>query len=415
MNHTRSASSSQRKVHVIHEWLTEWGGSEDVTRLILQCLPGASLSATIDFLSPPNRIRLGVDKVGTTFLQRMPFVQSRFWHYLPITPLAIESLDFSDADLIVSSSHAFAKGVLTTAEQLHISYVHSPMRYAWDLHFEYLNDYGLDKGLKGYLARWMFHRLRLWDRQTAHNVDLFLANSRHVQRRIWRTYRRPARVLYPPVRTDRFAFTRYKHPHYVTVSRLVSYKRIDLLVKAFARMPDRRLVVIGDGPEMPHLQKGCPPNVELRGWQPDSVVQEEMGRAQAFLFAAQEDFGISPVEAQACGTPVIAYGVGGSRETVRDIRSGVSSPTGLLFPEQTVTSLMDAIEDFEGIRQQIAPENCRLWAETFSEARFEAEFTELVELAWEYWHADPSTVEKAVLSIPEPRTCSVDTHNINSN
>ena len=383
-------------VAIAHEWLTEWGGSEDVTRLMLDCLPGSTLSATINFLSATNRAKLDVADIQTTFLQRMPFVEKRFWNYLPLTPLAVESLDLRHADLIVSSSHAFAKGVLTTAEQLHISYVHSPMRYAWDLHFQYLQDYRLDKGLKGYLARWMFHRLRLWDRQTANNVDLFLANSDHVRRRIWRTYRRPARVLYPPVRVDRFKPQGQKDDFYVTVSRLVSYKRVDLIVAAFAAMPGRTLVVIGDGPELAVLKARCPANVTLMGWQPDDVVQQHMAAARAFIFAAHEDFGISPVEAQACGTPVIAYGVGGSAETVRDVRSR-PEPTGLLFPEQTAASLVEAVKAFEHLSDRISPDACRQWAESFSEARFKREFSALVDEAWTRWRADPQSLEQKML------------------
>lgn len=384
------------KTHLAHEWLTEWGGSEDVTRLMLDCLPGSSLSATINFLSAGNRARLNVADIQTTFLQRAPFIEKRFWNYLPLTPLAIESLDLREADLIISSSHAFAKGVLATAQQLHISYVHSPMRYAWDLHHQYLADYKLDRGLKGLLARYMFHRLRMWDRQTANNVDLFLANSRHVQQRIWRTYRRPSRVLYPPVRIDSFKPQEKKEDFYVTVSRLVSYKRIDLIVDAFATMPNRHLVVIGDGPEASALKQRCPANVTLLGWQPDEVVGQYLAAAKAFVFAAHEDFGISPVEAQACGTPVIAYGVGGAVETVCDVRQS-ATPTGLLFHEQTVSSLVNAVEEFERVSNQISAEACRVWAEKFSESAFRQSFTTLVNEAWDCWKVDPASVEPTVL------------------
>lgn len=390
------------KTHLAHEWLTEWGGSEDVTRLMLDCFPGSSLSATINFLSAKNCARLNVTDIQTTFLQRAPFVEKRFWNYLPLTPLAIESLDLRHADVIISSSHAFAKGVLTTAQQLHISYVHSPMRYAWDLHFQYLQDYGLDRGLKSWLARWIFHRLRLWDRQTANNVDLFLANSRHVQQRIWRTYRRPSRVLYPPVRIDSFKAQEKKEDFYVTVSRLVSYKRVDLIVDAFMAMPSRHLVVIGDGPEASALKQRCPANVTLLGWQPDDVVGQYLAAAKAFIFAAHEDFGISPVEAQACGTPVIAYGVGGAAETVRDVRQ-FAAPTGLLFHDQTAGSLVEAVEEFERVSGQISAQACRAWAEKFSEDNFRQSFTALVNETWDCWSADPASVESKILG---PVSCS---------
>ena len=388
-------TTSAPKIHLAHEWLTEWGGSEDVTRLMLDCFPGSSLSATINFLSTKNRARLNVADIKTTFLQRAPFVEKHFWNYLPLTPLAVETLDLRAADVIVSSSHAFAKGVLTTAEQLHISYVHSPMRYAWDLHHQYMADYKLDSGIKGMLARYMFHRLRVWDRQTSNNVDIFLANSHHVQHRIWRTYRRPSRVLYPPVRTKVFTLQPDKDDFYVTVSRLVSYKRIDLIVDAFAAMPHRKLVVIGDGPEAAELKRRCPANVSLLGWQSDEVVQKHLGAAKAFIFAAHEDFGISPLEAQACGTPVIAYGVGGATETVRNL--GVAAqPTGFLFPLQTSACLVDAVDAFERAGSVFDPQACRTWAETFSEENFVQRFTALVAEAWKCWSVDPASVEAAI-------------------
>jgi len=222
-------------------------------------------------------------------------------------------------------------------------------------------------------------------------VDLFLANSYHVRRRIWRTYRRPARVLYPPVATGRFAFhDGPRQDHYVTVSRLVSYKRIDLMLEAFRAMPGRRLIVIGDGPEAARLRAVCPPNVTLLGFQPHEVVLQHLGSARAFLFAAHEDFGISPVEAQACGTPVIAYGVGGSAETVRDVRR-LARPTGLLFDAQTADSLRAAVEAFDAV--SIDPQHCRDWALGFSEERFAREFTDCLQQAWDAWSRDPSQVE----------------------
>lgn len=389
-------------VAYVHEWLTEWGGSEDVLRAMMQAVPATTLHATIDFLSASDRARLGGAAARTTFLQRMPGVRRRFWNYLPVTALAVEAHDLGDAQVIVSSSHAFAKGALTTAQQLHVSYVHSPMRYAWDLHHQYLRDYRLDRGLKGLLARYMFHRLRQWDRQTANNVDLFLANSKHVQQRIWRTYRRPARVLYPPVRTAQWQLQEHKQGHYVTVSRLVSYKRGDLIVEAFRRMPTRELVVIGGGPELDRLRDAAPANVKILGWQPDAVVQEYMGTARAFVFAAHEDFGISPVEAQACGTPVIALGIGGAKETVCDLAAS-AQPTGVLFPEQTPESLMAAVERFESAGEVFDPHACRAWAETFSEERFQREFAGIVEQAWHAWQVDPAGVEARVLFPKELR------------
>lgn len=392
-------SDTAPRIGCVHEWLTDWGGSEDCLRLMLECYPDADLYATIDFLSPKDRARLGNRAISTTFLQRAPAVRTRFWNYLPVTALAVESHDLSAADMIVSSSHAFSKGVLTRGDQLHVSYVYSPMRYAWDLHHQYLRDYRLDRGVKSVLARYLFHRLRMWDRQTANNVDLFMAISRHVQQRIWRTYRRPSRVIYPPVRTGQFTVQEAKEDHYVTVSRLVSYKRIDIMLEAFRSMPSRKLIVIGDGPEMPALKAKCPPNVTLMGWQPDEVVGQQLRAARAFIFAAHEDFGISPVEAQACGTPVIAYGAGGSLETVRDLQRS-TRPTGLLFAQQTAASLAQAVEFFDGAGPVFDPHVCREWAEQFSEARFKREFRTCVDEAWTLWQRDPRAVEAALADGP---------------
>lgn len=394
-----SEAAGAPKIACVHEWLTDWGGSEDSLRLMLECYPHAALYATIDFLSQQDRSRLGDRAIKTTFLQRAPWVRSRFWNYLPVTALAVESHDLGAADLIISSSHAFAKGAVTRGDQCHVSYVYSPMRYAWDLHHEYLRDYKLDRGAKGLLARYLFHRLRIWDRQTSNNVDLFLAISRHVQQRIWRTYRRPSRVIYPPVRTDQFTVQARKEDHYVTVSRLVSYKRIGMMLEAFRSMPQRKLIVIGDGPEMPALKANCPPNVTLMGWQSDEVVRQQLQAAKAFVFAAHEDFGISPVEAQACGTPVIAYGAGGSLETVRDLQRAVR-PTGLLFARQTAACLAEAVEFFENAGPVFDPQVCREWAEQFSEARFKRQFSGCVDQAWSLWQRDPRALEAALADGP---------------
>jgi len=244
-------------------------------------------------------------------------------------PLAIEQLDVSKHDIILSSSHAVAKGVLTGPDQLHISYVHSPIRYAWDLQHQYLREAGLNKGLKAQAARWLLHKIRMWDYRTANGVDHFVANSQFIARRIKKVYGRTADVIYPPVDVDRFTLNENKDNYYFTASRMVPYKRIDLIVEAFSQMPDRKLVVIGDGSEMSKIKSKATKNVEILGYQPNHVMQEHMQKAKAFVFAAEEDFGITPVEAQACGTPVIAFGKGGSLETVRPF--GVDNPTGLFL------------------------------------------------------------------------------------
>lgn len=225
-------------------------------------------------------------------------------------PLAIEQLDVSKHDIILSSSHAVAKGILTGPDQLHISYVHSPIRYAWDLQHQYLREAGLSKGLKATLARWLLHKIRIWDCRTANGVDHFIANSQFIARRIKKVYGRKADVIYPAVDVERFALQTNKQDYYMTASRMVPYKRMDLIVEAFSHMPTKRLVVIGDGPEMNKIKSKATNNIEILGYQPNDVMQKYMSEAKAFVFAAEEDFGITPVEAQACGTPVIAYGKG---------------------------------------------------------------------------------------------------------
>jgi glycosyltransferase involved in cell wall biosynthesis len=262
--------------------------------------------------------------------------------------------------------------VITGPDQLHISYVHSPARYMWDLQHEYFVCTGLNRGAKAWLAKWMMHRLRIWDIRTANGVDHFLANSCFVRRRIWKVYRRNASVLYPPVDVQDFEMREEKSDFFLTASRLVPYKRIDLIVEAFRYLRNKRLVVIGDGPELSRIKNIATDNVSVLGYQEADSLRYYMQRARAFLFAAQEDFGIVPVEAQACGTPVIAYGRGGVTESVRGLET--ERPTGVLFAEPTVESLIGAIELFENNRGRISPSACRESAARFAPDRFRAGF-----------------------------------------
>lgn len=363
------AKLHQTSVAVIHDWLNDWGGAEAVTAAILEVNPQADLYALFDFLAAEDRTRLRSHAVQSTFLQALPGMRKRFWYWLWLMPLAVEQIDLRRYELVISSSHAVAKGVLTSAEQCHVSYVHSPMRYAWDLYQDYLDDYGLRNGIRSLAAYAMFYRLRQWDRGTANNVDLFIANSNCVARRIWKTYRRPALVLHPPVEVTRIAIREEKEDFYLTVSRLVSYKRVSLIVATFAAMPARRLVVIGDGPELPKLRAMATANVSFLGRQPDEVVIDHLQRARAFVFAAVEDFGITPLEAQAAGTPVIALGRGGALETIVGLGRR-QTPTGVFYPEQTCASLRDAVDTFEACEGQISSRDCRLQAEKFSRERF---------------------------------------------
>jgi glycosyltransferase involved in cell wall biosynthesis len=359
------------RVAIIHEWLSTYGGSERMTEEFLNLYPEADLFTLVDFF--PDHLRRFLDgrKITCSFIQSLPFARRHFRWYLPLMPLAIEQFDLSDYDLIISNAHAVAKGVLSRPHQLHISYVQSPMRYAWDLESRYLDAAGMNRGFKAVGARSLMHYLRMWDSRTANGVDQFIANSSFIARRIRKTYGRESIVVHPPVDVDRFSLTEAKEDYYITVSRLVSYKRIDLLVDAFTATPARRLIVIGDGPEMPRIKARAGKNVEILGHQPFSVMKDMLERARGFMFAAEEDFGIAPVEAQACGTPVIAYGRGGIRDTV------IPGETGIFFALQTPEAVIAAVDDFE-LLERLDPRRIRINAERFSTPRFRREFVHVV-------------------------------------
>ncbi|KAM3100155.1 glycosyltransferase [Phormidesmis sp. 146-12] len=375
---------------LVHEWLTPkaTGGSELVVQEILKHVD-ADLYALIDFESVNPKSYLYQRKIGTTFLQHFPFAQRGVQKYLPFLPLAIEQLDLRHYDVILSSSHAVAKGVLTAPHQMHICYCHAPMRYAWDLTFDYLDGSRLGRGLAGIPTRYLLHRLRQWDVISANRVDHFIANSKTTARRIWRYYRRSSKVIYPPVNIDRFPFNSAKQDFYVTVSRLVSYKKISLIVQAFNQL-GLPLVVIGSGAELKHLQRIAQPNVQILGWQPDEVVSEYLSQAKAFVYAAYEDFGIAPVEAQACGTPVIAFGAGGTLETVRDVRQHGSQGTGVLFSEQTEQAVIEAVQIFETHYPILEPAVARSHALYFRADRFQQQYLSFLDIAYRDFQAKNS-------------------------
>lgn len=351
------------RVAVIHDWLTVYAGAERVLEQILNIFPKADLFSVIDFFPKHLRKHLLDKKARTTFIQHLPFAKHLYRFYLPFMPVAIEQLDLTGYDLVISSSHAVAKGVLIAPGQRHLCYCHSPLRYAWDLHHAYL------KGKTKPLTRYLLHKLRLWDVISSQRVDTFIANSRFIADRIERCYQRSAQVVSPPVAIEAFPLQEQKQDYYVTASRLVSYKRVDLIVEAFRSMPGRRLVVIGTGPEEKRLKRRAPGNITFTGHVSQEKMADYLGKARGFVYAALEDFGIAPLEAQACGTAVIAYGKGGVRETC--------GQTALFFMEQTPDSIREAVEAFES-RPPISPIRCRQNAERFSEAHFREEFLKQV-------------------------------------
>ncbi len=361
------------KIAIVHDWLVIYAGGERVLEQILLLYPDADIYSLIDFLPHDERSFILNKKVNTSFIQHLPFAKKRYREYLLLMPLAIEQFDLSEYDLIISSSHAVAKGVLTNSNQLHICYCHTPIRYAWDLYHQYLKETGLSKGLKGLIAKLILHYIRLWDFTTVHRVDYFIANSQYISGRIKRIYGRDPTVIYPPVDIENFRLWTKKEDFYLTASRMVPYKKIDLIVEAFSKMPEKRLVVIGDGPDFKKIKSKAAKNIELPGYQPVNALKDYMQRAKAFVFAAEEDFGITPLEAQACGTPVIAYGKGGVLETVME------NKTGLFFKEQTVESLTQTIKEFEKRLDKFDYNEIRRNAERFGTERFKEEFKGFVD------------------------------------
>ncbi|HCI9486197.1 MULTISPECIES: glycosyltransferase family 4 protein [Raoultella] len=372
--------SNEMSVGIIADWLVTYAGAEKVIAEFINLYPTSDLYSVVDFLSDEHRELFKGKKATTTFIQSLPKAKNKYKTYLPLMPLAVEQLDVSKHDIILSSSHAVAKGVLTGPDQLHISYVHSPIRYAWDLQHQYLREAGIDKGMKGFLAKWLLHKIRIWDCRTVNGVDHFIANSQFIARRIKKVYGRDADVIYPPVDIERFQLNGNKDNYYFTASRMVPYKRMDLIVDAFSQMPDKKLVVIGDGPEMKKIKEKATSNIEILGYQSDTIMKEHMQKAKAFVFAAEEDFGITPVEAQACGTPVIAFGKGGALETV--IEFGKNNPTGLFFNKQSTLEIMNAVNKFEAISDKISPLDCCNNAKRFSIEVFQSNIEQYISNKW---------------------------------
>ena len=365
------------KTAIVHDWLITYAGAERVLEEIIRLFPDADLYALLDFIPGDKRDFIQNKPVRTSFIQKFPFARKKYRSLLPFMPLAIEQFDMSDYDLVISSNFAVAKGVITGPDQLHICMCYSPMRYAWDLTHHYLHAAGMSTGIKGWLAKYCLHKIRIWDCRAANGVDEFIAISDYIAARIMKAYRRDSTVIYPPVDTDRFSLCTAKEDFYLTASRMVPYKKIDLIVEAFSMMPDKKLTVIGDGPDFKKVKSKAGPNVTLLRFQPHNNLKDYMQRARAFVFAAEEDFGIVPVEAQACGTPVIAYGKGGALETVEN---GLS---GIFFYKQETDAIMDAVRRFENMEHQFNPNEIRENALKFSADRFRTQLTTYINKAIE--------------------------------
>lgn len=329
---------------LIHDWYCTIGGGEIVVKALNEIWSDFDLFSLIDTFDETKRKEiLNGKKVTTSFIQKLPTAKSNHRKFLQFYPKAIEQLDVSKYDLIISSSSSSAKGVLTSSNQLHICYCHSPARYAWDLYHQYLFESGLTHGLKGLYAKYVLHEFRIWDVISSNRVDHFIANSNYIAKRIKKIYNRDSVVIYPPIDTDYFSYYDKKEDFYLAASRMVSYKKMDLIVETFNNMPDKKLVVIGDGPDYKKIKKLAKSNIELKGFVSNEKLRFYLQRAKGFVFAADEDFGMLPVEAQSCGTPVIALAKGGTLETV------IPRVTGIFFKNHSVENLKSAIEEFSEI------------------------------------------------------------------
>jgi len=376
MNKESAARVGIPRIAIVHEWLTTLGGSELVLKEMLAVYPEADLFALVDVMAPSNREALALTgrTVRTTWMQRVPGIGRRYRQLLPLMPMAVRGHDLRGYDVVISNAHAVSHRVNVPPGAKHLVHCCSPMRYAWDLREQYLEESGLHRGVTGMAARAMLEWMRRGDYKAAQLPQAYAGISEYIGERIKRCYGRESTVIYPPVDVEYFTPGAEKGDFYLAASRMVPYKKLPIIAEAFARhLPDHELVIIGDGPEMGRVRAAAGPSVRILGAQPREVLRNYLRRARAFVFAADEDFGILPVEAQACGTPVIAYGVGGARETVRE------GETGVFFGAQTAEALAGAVREFEAASGRFTAAACRANAERFSTARFRAEFREWVE------------------------------------
>ena len=373
---TAAVGTAEMRVALVHDWFPAYRGGERVVSSLLGLFPEADVFTLFDFLSQADHDEyFGGKKFTVSAMNGWPLARRYYRHLFFLCPFFMEQFNVVEHDGVISSSAAFARGVLTRPDQPHLCYIHSPIRYAWDQQFEYLKQAGLGFGPKGLLFRWFLHRARMWDVRTAYGPDLMVTNSNYVRERVRRIYGRDAEVIFPPVDVENLPFYEHKDDYYIVASFLVPYKRIDLIVRAFNAMPNRRLMILGDGQQERELKAMAGPNISFAGHLPRAAFLDAIAKAKAFVFAGCEDFGIVIAEAQACGTPLIAFSRGGARDIVRSAQNS-DNPTGLLFDRQTPETIIDAVEAFEANASRIAPEACRDSAMRFSEARFRHEFAD---------------------------------------
>lgn len=356
------------KIALIHDWLTGMRGGEKVLEVFCELFPDADLYTLLHIPGAVSRV-IEDRCIKTSFIQSLPFATKRYRYYLPILPLAIERFNLRGYDLIISSSHCVAKGVIHNPETLHISYIHTPMRYIWDMYQDY---FGRDRigFFSEKLIRIFVHYLRTWDVKSSASVDYFIANSNHVAKRVEKYYRRKAEVIYPPVDCSKFDLSENGEDFYLIVSAFAPYKRLDIAIESFNRL-GLPLKIIGTGQDEKRLKKMAKTNIEFLGWKGDEALREYYAKCKALVFPGEEDFGIVPVEAMASGRPVIAYGKGGVLETVIPMSQGSGeNPTGIFFYEQTPQTLIEAVKYFEKNQDIFDPKIIRNHALKFDRVVF---------------------------------------------
>lgn len=356
------------KIAIVHDWLVTNAGAEKVLRAIIDLFPNSDIFSLVDFLNEKDRVDVLNGKfANTSFIQNLPFSKKYFRNYLPLFPKAIESLNLSSYDLIISSSWAVAKGLKKSKNQIHICYCHTPIRYAWDLYDEYTSNL---KQPKKIIVEQSLKYIRKWDIKSLSRVDFFIANSKFVQDRIKKTYNKDSEVIYPPVKTGSFTLNLQKEDFYLTASRLVPYKKTKLIVQAFNQMSDKKLFVIGEGEESESIKELAKENITLLGYQDFKNMIKYMQKAKAFLYAAIEDFGIVPIEAMSCGTPVIALNNGGTAETVK------ADVTGVHFEKQTIEDIILAVKEFD--KKEFNYEMISEISKNYDETIFKQKFKDFV-------------------------------------
>lgn len=378
-------SNFKENIAIIHDWFSGefTGGAEkvfnEIEEIIIQSNSYYEIFSLVNHLDKNQNLNKK-KIINTSFIQKLPFSKKHFHKYLPLFPLAIEQFDLREYNLIISSSHAVAKGVITTPDQLHISYIHTPMRYAWDQMNVYLMNSSYKKFKINYILGLILQNLRQWDYISSSRIDKLIANSNFTSRRIKKYWGRDSKVLYPPVDTKKFSPTKNRGQFYLSVSRLVPNKRVDILIKAFNAL-NLPLIIIGDGPEKKSLKEMAKNNIKFTGFIDDKAVKKLMEECRAFVYAGIEDFGIAPVEAMAAGAPVIAYGKAGILDTVNCITSASTNPTGLLYKNQSYETLRDCVNYFEEKKmwKNFSGETLNNWSQKFSKDNFRKKFTSYIE------------------------------------